>query len=150
MYEWRDYFQMKYRLLHELPHDPQTCLGWLLDARGVEDIEGYVYPSKEYELSPYLLDNIDDAAHSLLWHLKNDNAILLVVDSDADGFCSSAMMYNYMKHFFPNATIDYICHEHKAHGLDDIINQVLESDYDLIICRKNSQKLNKCIIIQVY
>ena len=48
---------MKYRLLHELPHDPQTCLGWLLDARGVEDIEGYVYPSKEYELSPYLLDN---------------------------------------------------------------------------------------------
>ena len=125
---------MKYRLLHKLPHDPQTCLGWLLDARGVEDIEGYVYPSKEYELSPYLLDNIDDAAHSLLWHLKNDNAILLVVDSDADGFCSSAMMYNYIKHFFPNATIDYICHEHKAHGLDDIINQVLESDYDLIIC----------------
>ena len=45
---------MKYRLLHELPHDPQTCLGWLLDARGVEDIEGYVYPSKEYEVMVFL------------------------------------------------------------------------------------------------
>lgn len=125
---------MKYKLLHNLPHDPQTCLGWLLDARGIDDIEGYVYPSQDYELDPSLLDNIDEAAMTLLKHLKEESAMLLVVDSDADGFCSSAMMYNYIKHFFPEATLDYICHEHKAHGLDDIIKDVLESDYDLIIC----------------
>mgnify|MGYP006967163610 CR=1 FL=1 len=40
---------MKYKLKWELPHDAVTCLGWLLSARGVEDIEGYVYPSKDYQ-----------------------------------------------------------------------------------------------------
>lgn len=125
---------MKYKLLNELSHNPQMCLEELLMSRGVEEVEGYIYPSQDYELKPDLLDNIDDAALLLLTHLKNKDAILLVVDSDADGFCSSAMMYNYIKHFFPEITLDYICHEHKAHGLDDIINQVLESDYDLIIC----------------
>ena len=83
---------MNYKLKWELPHEAATCLGWLLGVRGVADIEGYVYPSKDYELNPRLLDNIDDAALLLLTHLKNKDAILLVVDSDADGFCSSAMM----------------------------------------------------------
>ena len=71
---------MKYKLKWDLPHDPTTCLGWLLAARGVEDIEGYVYPSKEYELDPYLLDNISRGAALLKKHLDNDSRILLVVD----------------------------------------------------------------------
>lgn len=125
---------MNYKLLHNLPHDPQTCLGWLLDARGIEDIEGYVYPSKKYELDPLLLDNIEEGIELLLKHLKANSNILLVVDSDTDGVCSAAMMWLYIKHFFPNAMLDYVCHEHKSHGLDDIISEVLESDYDLIIC----------------
>ena len=82
------------------------CLEELLMSRGVEEVEGYIYPSQDYELKPDLLDNIDDAALLLLTHLKNKDAILLVVDSDADGFCSSAMMYNYIKHFFPENTLD--------------------------------------------
>ena len=41
---------MKYKLKWELPHDATTCLGWLLSVRGVENIEGYVYPDKKYEL----------------------------------------------------------------------------------------------------
>lgn len=125
---------MKYKLLHNLPHDATTCLGWLLDARGIDDIEAYVQPTKECELNPLDLDNIEEGANLLLWHLKNDSDILLVVDSDADGICSAAMTWLYIKHFYPDAKINYISHEHKAHGLDDIIEQVLESDYDLIIC----------------
>ena len=73
---------MKYKLKWELPHDAVTCLGWLLSARGVEDIEGYVYPSKDYELNPRLLDNIDRGANLLKKHLDNDSNILLVQDCD--------------------------------------------------------------------
>lgn len=71
---------MKYKLKWELPHDATTCLGWLLGVRGVEDIEGYVYPSKKYELNPRLLDNIDAGAALLKKHLDNNSDILLVVD----------------------------------------------------------------------
>ena len=60
------------------------CLEELLMSRGVEEVEGYIYPSQDYELKPDLLDNIDDAALLLLTHLKNKDAILLVVDSDAE------------------------------------------------------------------
>ena len=124
---------MNYKLKWELPHDATTCLGWLLGVRGVENIEGYVYPSKDYELNPRLLDNIDDAAKLLKKHLDNDSSILIVQDADTDGICSAAMMWLYIKDFYPNAKLEYICHEHKAHGLDDIIDDVEESDYDLII-----------------
>ena len=124
---------MNYKLKWELPHDATTCLGWLLGVRGVENIEGYVYPSKDYELNPRLLDNIDDAVKLLKKHLDNDSSILIVQDADTDGICSAAMMWLYIKDFYPNAKLEYICHEHKAHGLDDIIDDVEESDYDLII-----------------
>ena len=93
---------MKYKLKWNLPHDAVTCLGWLLSARGVEDIEGYVYPSKDYELNPHLLDNIDHGAILLKKHLDNDSNILLIVDADTDGYCSSAMIYLYIKDFYPN------------------------------------------------
>ena len=71
---------MNYKLKYNLPHDTTTCLGWLLDARGVEDPEAYVYPSKENELNPWLLDNIDEAAQLLIWHLQAGDEILFVVD----------------------------------------------------------------------
>ena len=87
---------MKYKLKYNLPHDAATCLGWLLDARGVEDIEGYVYPSKDYELNPHLLDNIDRGANLLKKHLDNDSNILLVQDCDTDGIMSSAMLWLYV------------------------------------------------------
>ena len=124
---------MKYKLKWELPHDATTCLGWLLSARGVEDIEGYVYPSKDYELNPRLLDNIDRGAALLKKHLDNDSNILLVQDCDTDGIMSSAMLWLYIKDFYPNAKLEYVCHEHKQHGLEDIIDDIEESDYDLII-----------------
>ena len=49
---------------------------------------------------------------------------------DTDGFCSSAMLWLYLKHFFPRADLNFVCHEHKEHGLEDIIDTIEDSDYD--------------------
>ncbi len=38
---------------------------------------------------------------------------------------SSAMLWLYIKDFYPNANLEYICHEHKQHGLEDIIDDDL-------------------------
>ena len=71
---------MYYRLKHELPHDATTCLGWLLDSRGINDIEEYVKPSKQSELDPHLLDNIDAAADKIIEHMEEESNVLFVVD----------------------------------------------------------------------
>lgn len=125
---------MNYKLKYgDLPHVAETCLGWLLSVRGIDDTEAYVYPDKKYTLNPHLLDNIDEAAQLLKKHLEADSSMLIIVDADSDGYCSAAMLYLYLKDFYPNSTIDYVCHEHKQHGLEDVIEEILESDYDLIL-----------------
>ena len=40
---------MNYKLKYNLTHSPENCLVELLTARGVENIEGYINPSKEYD-----------------------------------------------------------------------------------------------------
>lgn len=124
---------MNYKLKENLPHDPTTCLGWILSARGVDDIEEYVKPSKQSELNPWDLDNIDDAAKALIWHLTKGDEILLITDSDCDGYTSSAMLWNYIKRVRPEAKLSYILHEHKGHGLSDLFDKVMETDAKFIL-----------------
>lgn len=60
--------------------------------------------------------------------LNPNQRILLVVDSDVDGFTSSAIMYSYLKKVKPDLHIDYILHEGKGHGLSDLIDKIIEDD----------------------
>lgn len=124
---------MKYKLKYNLPHEAATCLGWLLDARGVEDIESYVNPTAANELDPYLLDNIGEAAAKLIEHLERGNKILLIVDADADGATSASMLWNYVKEAYPFADLSFICHEHKGHGFGDLWEEVDKQHWDLIL-----------------
>lgn len=60
--------------------------------------------------------------------LNPNQRILLVVDSDVDGFTSSAIMYSYLKKVKPDLHIDYILHEGKGHGLSDLMDKIIEDD----------------------
>lgn len=53
--------------------------------------------------------------------------------SDTDGYSSSSILWLYIKDFYPNTTMKYICHEHKAHGLEDIIDEIEQYGFDLVI-----------------
>lgn len=55
--------------------------------------------------------------------------------ADNDGFCSAAMMWNYIKTIYPEAKLYFTLHESKAHGLSDKIDYFLdEAHFDLILC----------------
>ena len=125
---------MRYKTKSILSHDAENCLKELLKDRGITDVINYCNPSDIFELDPTLLDNIDDAAILLKKHLDNDSKILFIVDCDCDGYCSSAMLWTYIQDIYPFAKLEYICHEHKAHGFEDIIDKIIDKDYDLIIC----------------
>ena len=70
----------------------------LLKDRGIineDNEETYFHPTEEVELNSCQLDNIDAGIKLLEKNLNNK--ILIIVDSDFDGFSSAALMYNYLK-----------------------------------------------------
>ena len=97
---------MRYRLKGNFSIDPDMALEEILRNRGVDDIQNFMYPTYECELDPHRLEHIDAAVERLLYHLRRNSAILFVVDADADGFTSSAVLWLYIKHIFPNANLE--------------------------------------------
>ena len=113
----------------------------LLRARGIENLSAYYHPTEECLNSPLLLDNIQEGVTLLEQTLqKPDSNILIVVDCDVDGFSSAAIMYTFIKRCAPDQNIAYILHEHKEHGLQDTIEQILNDQvhYDLVILPDSS------------
>ena len=121
---------MNYKLINEYSlYTP--VLEQSLKNRGITDIS-YLTLDKSSLHSPYLLKDIEKAADLIIKHCQANNRILIVVDSDCDGYTSAAALYNYLILAFPNIEdkIDYILHPTKAHGI--IINDSILKTYQLI------------------
>ena len=130
---------MKYKLKKNYTTDPSKALYEILTDRGVTDIENFMCPTPTCELNPYNLENIKAAAERLLYHLRKGSSILFNIDCDADGFTSSAILWLYVKHIFPEANLHFMVHTHKQHGLDDKIDWLEDNpDYDLVLCPDSS------------
>ena len=112
----------------------------LLQARGVENVELFLNPDSSCVQSPSDLNNIEAGAELLYNVMMKRGKILLVVDSDCDGFTSAAIIYQYIKDLVSDICIKYLLHEGKQHGLEDHLNSILESgdNYDLIILPDSS------------
>lgn len=125
---------MKYKLRKEYSTVPEKALGDILMDRGVTDLKNFLNPSVNCELDPYQLNNIEAAADRLLYHLRSNHKILFIIDADADGFTSSAILWLYIKNIFPEAQLEFTVHTHKQHGLDDKIDWIAdEAKWDLVL-----------------
>ena len=116
----------------------------LLSSRGVEDVDAYLNPTIAHLNSPLNLKSISAGAAMYLRTVMNDNPpyskVLIVVDSDNDGYTSAAIIYQYTKRLNCHCQVDYWLHEGKQHGLQDHIHKLMEQDfkYDLIILPDSS------------
>jgi single-stranded-DNA-specific exonuclease len=116
----------------------------LLKARGVANVEDYFKPTRDYLQPPTNLKNIRLAAALYMRVVLNDkppySRVLIVVDSDNDGYTSAAIIYQYTKRLNCHCKVDYWLHEGKQHGLQDHIDRLMEQDcqYDLIILPDSS------------
>ena len=126
---------MNYKLRNNYTKDPKQALNEILKDRGVKNLYAFLNPSfEECELNPYDLENIEAGAQMLLRHLRRNDKILFIQDCDVDGITSSAILWLYCKHIFPDANFEFRVHEHKQHGLSDMIDWVEEKDrWSLII-----------------
>ena len=111
-----------------------------------EDYQARYFSPKKDNLEDFaLLDNIMAGAECLEKHIKNKSRIYLVVDSDIDGFTSSAILYNYLMENFGDINIEYHIPDGKEHGLDTIMPLLEhEQKYDLIILPDSSSNDYEC------
>lgn len=125
---------MKYKLLGD--NTKVNFIQEVLKNRGINNYQEFLYSNENCVNDSSNLDNIDIGCELLNTHILNNNKILLVVDPDADGLTSSAMLYNFIEKIQPNVNIDYIMHSGKMHGLSSDLymkdKQALY-DYNLII-----------------
>jgi single-stranded DNA-specific DHH superfamily exonuclease len=76
------------------------------------------------------------ASRMLIRHINANHKVLVVVDCDVDGNTSAALLLNYLYKLFPSwveNNVDYVFHEGKQHGLNDIIRYLDETNYSLYL-----------------
>lgn len=103
----------------------------LLGARGLtsEEIEYFLeVPDSSHLQEPSALYGITTAFIDFqhISNLPKEDRIIVVVDSDCDGFASAAIFIQYLRKFNENVQIEYALHEGKGHGLSDTIDIILE------------------------
>lgn len=97
-----------------------------------EDVDSFIgTPRNSDQDNPFLLANMNEAVERAYYNLIMPKAHLFVqVDSDTDGYTSSAVLINYVKRRFPNAKITYALHPGKEHG---IVPANIPADATLVI-----------------
>lgn len=101
----------------------------LLQQRGVSNPQGLLNLDASCIHDGMLFRNMKWGLELLAWHINNDSRIHIIIDSDVDGFTSSALMYQYLIDLGVVAT--YSTHVGKEHGITE---RVLEGhDFDLLI-----------------
>lgn len=108
----------------------------VLTNRGIElsDIPHYLNTTNNDILPPSSIANMKEGAKMLIKHISANNPIFIQIDSDADGYTSSAVLINYLNYLFPffvQNNISYRLHNGKEHGV--IVNTVPEGTKLVII-----------------
>ena len=123
---------MEYQLIN--PRRPGTsAIEQVLLNRGIENVEHYLHTMDTDILSPLDLDNIKEGARLLVSHIAQGSKVMVIIDSDCDGYCSSAILINYLNNLFPafvQNNISYKPHTGKQHG---IVLDMIPEDVKLVI-----------------
>lgn len=121
---------MKVKLI--APEIKKDYIPSLLRARGVENVEEFLNPTRESLESWKNLENIDKAV-TLINNLVTGAHIGLVVDCDVDGFTSAAIIAQYIQGLYPAVEFTYYIHDGKAHGLEEHWEDIAEQNFDIVI-----------------
>lgn len=130
---------MKYQLIN--PINPNySALEQVLTNRGIkyEDILHYVNTTDE-DINSFLLlgeKKLKQATTWILETIKENKDIIIIVDSDCDGFTSSSLLINYLYDLFPAwviAHVHWIIHSGKQHGLSDCCDEIVKNQYSLVV-----------------
>ena len=122
--------------------DNENTLRHILANRGLtpEQINKYCNLTENDIHSPLFfgLDLLEKGYRMLNEAVKGGQRVLVVVDSDCDGFTSAALIMNYIFKMAGDTdydinNVEYRFHQGKQHGLEDMVEYILEEKFDLVI-----------------
>lgn len=115
---------IKYELIS--PIQPGiSMIEQILKNRGINNIKEFLNIEDNY-IPPNTINylkNVQQGVEMLIKHIKNNDTMLVQVDSDCDGFTSAAVFINYLNKLFPHyvqSKVFYRLHDEKVHGLISI------------------------------
>ena len=126
---------MHYSLIDKIQNS-KSLLTQVLKNRGIKDIEHYLTVTDNDILDPTLFSEMVKGAELFKTHSQNNSKTFLLVDADADGYTSSAIIYNYSRRLFPDWVDNnwkYFLHDGKQHGLGDCLGYILDNEFSFII-----------------
>lgn len=120
----------------------KTFLQDYLEAKGVTDVKKYLRPDGSCFDSYWDYENMGEAVNCLNDHISNKSKIGILVDEDADGYCSAVIAYDFLRSNGIIATP--IFHKSsKAHGLvansrENIVEEAINLGLNLLWCPDSS------------
>lgn len=109
----------------------ELALHDLLIDRGIKHPLEWLQPNYSYEHSPMLFKEMRKGIEMLKATITNSEAsIMVVVDSDLDGYTSGAIILNLLKLIQRGQEINFVLHPNKEHG---IVLEDIPEDVDLLI-----------------
>ena len=121
--------------IKEIPPKRMIALNRGVDAK---DVISYLAGGESHINPPEAFgeEKMENGAKLLIKTIAKEKDAFIIVDSDCDGFTSSAILINYLYKVFPTWTkihLSWGLHEGKQHGLNDYIDRLENSDYSLVI-----------------
>ena len=135
-------YDMIYKLINEI-NPNYSAIEQILTNRGIalEDIPSYLGTTED-DINSFNLfgqENLKRAAAALFSTIEAGESAIVVVDSDCDGYTSSALFINYLYDLVPQwveTKLNWVINDGKQHGLSDL---TIDSDvYKLVICPDSS------------
>lgn len=109
-------------------------LGTVLENRNIKDVERFLKPSAS-DINHYSgLKNMSKAVEVFDSHMKRNSKVVVIQDSDADGWTSCCAMVGYARKQFPKLAIEYLIHDKRVNGLTEtMMKQIYELEVSLVI-----------------
>ena len=104
----------------------------------LENIEHYLHTTDDDIVDPKTIMNVKEGTTILIQHISQNDDVLVQIDSDCDGYTSSALLINYLYSLFPGFVknhIYYRIHSGKQHG---IIPETVPDNIKLVIAPDSS------------
>lgn len=136
---------MQYKLIAGSLNDPQNPIETVLKNRGIENVEEYLTLDNTVVQDYLDLDNMREAVECFVKHYDAQHKIIVMPDSDCDGYTSSAMLYLYIKALDPDYPVEYVMHQRpKTHGLNSGDVSIPEDTKLFIIADASTNDAKEC------
>jgi single-stranded-DNA-specific exonuclease len=123
--------------------DNASIIEKLAAINGIKEIGRFINPTRDELHDPYLFKNIEEAANRIIKAVKTGENIAIHADIDADGVCSAAVMYRFLKKFTDNVTY-FHAQRSRGHGIHQSISDIPDGTDLLIILDSSSNEEESC------